>query len=268
MITTDELKGLARHYRRELFEKFVSVRQGHPGSTFSMIEIVVALFHGDFVRFDPARKVFRDRVLISKGHATVALYPILAHFGALPQAEWDAWGKSPSVLRLFGNNSIPGIDVTSGSLGHGIGVGAGMALAHKRAGNDTRVYVVISEGELYEGSTWEALLFAAHYDLSNLTVIVDVNSLIILGTTDDCMALNPIEDKIAGLGLTVHVCDGHDFDSLISALSGKHVGVGPRMIVAKTVKGKGCSLLENKANWHYWNPMTGEQIEQCRRELA
>ena len=268
MVTTVELEALAKQYRRGLFEKFLAVRQGHPGSTFSMIEIVVALYHGGFVRFDSEQKTFRDRVLISKGHATVALYPILARFGVLPQSEWDAWGKSPSALRVFGNKSIPGIDVTSGSLGHGIGVGAGMAMAHKRSGSDKRVFVVISEGELYEGSTWEALLFAAHYALSNLTVVIDINSLIILGRTEDCLSLNPIQDKIAGLGLEIRQCDGHDFASLTSAFSSQTGGTRPLIVLANTVKGKGCSIMEHKAHWHYWNPMTVEQIEQCRRELA
>jgi transketolase len=268
VITTVELEVLAKQYRRSLFEKFLTVRQGHPGSTFSMIDIVVALYHGGFVRFDSEQKKFLDRVLISKGHATVALYPILAQFGVLPQSEWDAWGKSPSALRVFGNKSIPGIDVTSGSLGHGVGVGAGMALAFKRSESDKRVFVVISEGELYEGSTWEALLFSAHYSLSNLTIVVDINSLIILGSTGDCLSLNPIQGKLAGLGLEIRQCDGHDFASLMSALSGQTSSTQPLIVLANTVKGKGFSIMEHKASWHYWNPMTVEQIEQCRRELA
>lgn len=268
MISTSELRSLAKEYRRGLFEKFLAIGQGHPGSTFSMIEIVVALYHGGFVRFDSERKKFLDRVLISKGHATVALYPILASFGVLPQSEWDSWGKAPSALRVFGNNSIPGIDATSGSLGHGIGVGAGMALTFKRSGSDRRVFVVISEGELYEGSTWEGLLFAAHYALSNLVIIIDVNSLIILGSTKDCLALNPIREKIAGLGLETKECDGHNFESLLSALSNDTTRKGPLVVLANTVKGKGCSIMEHKAIWHYWNPLTVEQTEQCRKELA
>ena len=268
MITTTELTALAKHYRRELLEKFLVVKQGHPGSVFSMIEVAVALYHGGFVRFDTERKTFRDSVLISKGHATVTLYPILAKFGVLPPTEWESWGHSPSILRVFGNRSIPGIDVTSGSLGHGVGVGAGMALAHKRAGSDKRIFAVISEGELYEGSTWEGLLFAAHYELSNLVVVIDINSLIILGRTGDCLALNPIKEKISGLGIPTHECDGHDFDSLVAALSAEGPRNRPKVILANTTKGKGCSLMENQAHWHYWNPMNQEQIEQCRRELA
>lgn len=270
--TNTDLAALAREYRRELFEKFVTVKQGHPGSVFSMVEIAVALFHGGFVRFDTSRKKFRDKVLISKGHATVTLYPILARFGALPASEWDAWGSRASVLRVFGNTSIPGIDVTSGSLGHGIGVGAGMALSYKRTSkresDDRRVYVVISEGELYEGSTWEALLFASHYGLDNLTVIVDINSLIILGTTTDCLALDPIREKLQALSGEILEADGHDFGSLVAALDKPARGGKPKVILAKTVKGKGLSLMENQAKWHYWNPMNDSQIMSCRKELA
>jgi transketolase len=268
MESTENLQKLAKDYRRKLFEKFLVVGQGHPGSVFSMIEIVVSLFHGGFVRFDDAKKKFRDRVLISKGHATVALYPILAHYGVLPQSEWDNWGKSATSLRVFGNTSIAGIDVTSGSLGHGVGVGAGMAISHLRDGKDSRVFVVISEGELYEGSTWEGLLLVSHYNLGKLTVIVDINSLIILGTTGDCLALNPIKEKVAGLGMEVIECNGHDFDSLIPALEKSGKGNKPTIILANTVKGKGFSLMENQAKWHYWNPVNEDQVALCRKEIA
>ena len=163
----NDLTALSKEYRRELFEKFVEVGQGHPGSTFSMVEIATTLYHGGHVRLG------KDKVLISKGHATVTLYPILVKLGVIPQQDWDNWGSKSSCLRVFGNTTIPGIDMTSGSLGHGVGVGAGMALAAKREGNDKQIYVVISEGELYEGSTWEAFIFAAHHKLDNLTIFID-----------------------------------------------------------------------------------------------
>ena len=133
-----------------------------------MIEIVVSLYHGGFVRFDEKKNFFLDKVLISKGHATAALYPILKDFGVISEKDWNDWGHKSSLLRVFGNISIPGIDVTSGSLGHCIGVGAGMAISYKRTKKNKKVFVIISEGELYEGSTWEALLFAKHYKLNNL----------------------------------------------------------------------------------------------------
>lgn len=261
---------LAGEYRRALFEKFLLTGQGHPGSAFSMVEIAVALYHGGPVRFDTASKSFFDRVIISKGHAAVVQYPILVRLGVLPQDEWDRWGQGASVLRVFGNRAIPGIDVTSGSLGHGVGIGVGMALAAERAGRDTRVFVVISEGELYEGSTWEALLLAAHHRLSNLTLIVDCNGLIILGEPDACVRLEPIPDKLRTLGFHTQECDGHDLVALGQALSAatEEPQVGPHCIVARTVKGKGLSMMEHEPKWHYWNAMTPEQVAQCRKELA
>ena len=197
MKKNNDLKNLCKKYRKILFEKFLQVGQGHPGSVFSMIEIIVTLFHNSHIRFIEKEKRFKDKIIISKGHATVTLYPILKEFGIIPQMEWDDWGNKEknSILRVFGNISIPGIDVTSGSLGHGLGVGCGMAYLYQQKNIDKKVYVVISEGELYEGSTWEALLFAAHHKLKNLNIIIDENSLIILGKTDDCLKLDSIKKK-------------------------------------------------------------------------
>ena len=155
-----------------------------------------------------------------------ALYPILKDFGVLPKNEWDNWGHKQSLLRVFGNTSIPGIDVTSGSLGHCIGVGAGMAISFKRLGQNKKVFVVISEGELYEGSTWESLLFAKHNEIDNLNVIIDINSLIILGNTKDCVNLDPIKDKISGLGIDTFDVDGHNFNDLISVFQNINKCIG------------------------------------------
>jgi transketolase len=263
------LPALARHYRRELFEKFVLTGQGHPGSALSMVDIAVTLYHGGFVRQDAPHGRLRDRVIVSKGHAAVVQYPILAGLGVLPREAWDQWGHGASPLRVFGNRSIPGIDVTSGSLGHGVGIGAGMALAFQRAGVDTRVFVILSEGELYEGSTWEALLLATHHRLANLTIVVDCNNLIILGNPDACVALDPIADKLRGMGVATQECDGHDHDALTRALTTATTAAsGPHAIVARTVKGKGLSMMEHQARWHYWNPMTADEIARCRQELA
>jgi len=250
-----DLQRQANLYRKELFEKFVEVRQGHPGSTFSMLEIVTTLYHGGYVGFE-------DKVIISKGHATVALYPILKNLNIIPHEDWDNWGKGkPTSLRVFGNISIPGIDMTSGSLGHGVGVGAGMAIANPR----NHVYVVISEGELYEGSTWEALLFVAHRQIPNMTIFIDVNNLIILGKTDDCLKLNSIRHKLSGFDFDLYTVDGHNTNSISAALDAQ--SVQPKIIIANTVKGKGFSLMENKPEWHYMQAITPEQIEQCRKEI-
>ena len=264
----NDLENISKKYRRELFEKLLIIKQGHPGSIFSMMDIVVTLYHGGFIRFDSKKKLFSDKVLISKGHATAALYPILRDFDVLPLKEWNDWGNKSSLLRVFGNISIPGIDITSGSLGHCIGAGAGMALSYKRSGKDKKVFVVISEGELYEGSTWEALLFAQHHNLDNLNVIIDINSLIILGNTSDCLNLDPIKDKIAGLGIKTIEVDGHNLNDLVKAFELSKKMKEFNCILAKTVKGKGSSIMENKKNWHYWNPMSDEEIKKTRKELS
>ena len=264
----NDLENLAKKYRRELFEKLLIIKQGHLGSIYSMMETVVTLYHCDFVKFDEKRKKFLDKVLISKGHATAALYPILRDFGLVKEKDWNDWGHKSSLLRVFGNISIPGIDVTSGSLGHCIGVGAGMAISYKRIQQNKKVFVIISEGELYEGSTWEALLLAKHNKLDNLTVIIDINSLIILGKTSDCLNLDPIKDKINGLGIKVLEVDGHNINDLISTFeTSKKLGE-LNCILAKTIKGKGVSLMENEKHWHYYNQLSEEEIKQVRKELT
>ena len=263
----NDLENLAKIYRRDLFEKFLIMKQGHVGSIFSMMEIVVTLYHCGFVKFDEKEKKFFDKVLISKGHATAALYPILKDFGVISNEEWNKWGIEVSVLRVFGNISIPGIDVTSGSLGHCIGVGSGMAISLKRNNENKKIFVIISEGELYEGSTWEALLFAKHNKLDNLTVIIDINSLIILGKTKDCLNLDPIKNKIEGLGIKTLEVDGHNINDLISVFETSKKMGELSCILAKTIKGKGCKVMENKKHWHYWNFMSEGEIAKTREEL-
>lgn len=259
----------ARRMRRELFEKFVLLQQGHPGSTFSMIDAVVALYYGGYVRRDPEREhALYDRLIVSKGHATVALYPVLADLGIIAEAQWRNWGSDPSFLRVFGNTSIPGIDATSGSLGHGLGIGAGYALSYRRRKSDQRVFVIISEGELYEGSTWESLLFVKHYLLDNLHLIIDRNHLIILGDTEACLGLSPMREKLELFGFSTAECNGHNYDELLGELDTLvHGGNGPRCLILDTIKGKGLRHMENKPQWHYWNPLSASEVAQCREEL-
>lgn len=267
MSIPNNLESICKKYRKELFEKFLEVGQGHPGSVFSLIEIVTTLFHKSFVRYDRSKNSFKDKVIISKGHATVSLYPILKDYGVIPKEEWANWGKKDksSNLRVFGNISIPGIDATTGSLGHGLGIACGMAYLYKQQNLGKKVYVIISEGELYEGSTWEALLFAAHHNLDNLNVIIDENSLIILGKTDDCLKLDPLIEKIKGFGFDVSQVDGHNLNELENAFNKNKNQTN--IILAKTIKGKGFSIMENKAHWHYWNSLNSDEIEICRKEL-
>lgn len=261
------LEKKAKQYRKQLFEKFLFLNEGHPGSIFSMMDLLVTLYHCNYLKFDKKKKIFQNKLLISKGHATSGSYPILKDFGVIKKSDWDNWGtKKKTNLRIFGNNKIPGIDVTSGSLGHGVGVGVGLAYSNRFDKKNNKVYVLISEGELYEGSTWEALLFASNYNLTNLNIIIDINSLIILGTTDKCMNLNSIQEKMKSFNFDVKSCDGHNFKSIIKSLN-KNNGSKPKCILAKTIKGKGLSLMEGKANWHYWNQISEKDINKCLREL-
>lgn len=267
-MNVNNLKRLAKKYRLEMFEKFLKTKQGHPGSIFSMMEIAVVLYFEHFIRFDKKSSCFKDKFLISKGHATSILYPILRDFNVIASKEWENWGNSDSYLRIFGNTDIPGIDVTSGSLGHCVGTGAGMALHYKRNKIDKRVFVIISEGELYEGSTWEALLFAQHHNLSNLTIIIDINNLIILGTTDESLKLNPIEKKMKGLDIDTLSIDGHNFLELKNAFKKSVNSNNLTCVLAKTIKGKGSSIMENKNNWHYMNSMNDTEIALTKQELS
>ena len=267
MMDHKKLEEKARWLRKALFEMFVSAKQGHPGSVFSQIEILTALFYGGIIRYRPDGPD-RDRIIISKGHATMGLYPILADLNYFPLEELKHFGKPGALLRIFGNISIPGIDATTGSLGHGPGIGAGFALIAKRTNTSQRTFVVISEGELYEGSVWETALFAAHHKLDNLILIVDRNHQIILGDPDKLLRLEPIEEKWKAFGWATVSVNGHSFQELFEGFSriGKAPGA-PLLIIADTIKGKGISIMEHKPEWHYWQGLTENQINQVRAEL-
>ena len=253
--------------RYELFKKMSEMQQGHPGSIFSIIDFLTVLFYGNFINYSKKKKKFTDKIILSKGHATSALYPILRDFEVISKKDWQNWGSlKKSKLRVFGNNSIPGIDVTSGSLGHGLGIGAGFAMTYKKDKLKNNVYVIISEGELYEGSTWETLLFIKNYNLTNVKIIIDINNLIILGKTDDCMKLNPIIKKIKGFGFKTMEINGHDYKSLglgIKKLKNSKISC----LLLNTVKGKGLSIMENKPDWHYWNKITTKESILYLEEL-
>ena len=253
--------------RYELFKKMSEMQQGHPGSIFSILDFLTVLFYGNFIKYSKKKKIFTDRIILSKGHATSALYPILRDFGVISKQDWDNWGTSrKSKLRVFGNNKIPGIDVTSGSLGHGLGIGAGFGISYKKDRLKNNVYVIISEGELYEGSTWETLLFIKNYNLTNVKIIIDINNLIILGKTDDCMKLNPIIKKIKGFGFKTLEINGHDFVKLSNGIK-KLKNSKISCLLLNTVKGKGLSIMENKPDWHYWNKITTKESVLYLKEL-
>lgn len=252
----------------KIFKKFCEIEQGHPGSILSIFDLVNMLYLGKYVNLSRNKKN-NDYLIISKGHAASVQYPYIIKSGILNENQWTKWKKkNESIFRVFGNNSIPGIDVTSGSLGHGVGIGSGIALDLKSKKKNNKVYVIISEGELYEGSTWEALLFASHNKLDNLKIILDVNNLIILGKTKDCLNLDSIRKKISSFNFDVRSINGHNHKQIKSGLDFLHPNnKKSKLLIVKTVKGKGISFMENKPQWHYWQKLNDQMKKKMLKEL-
>jgi transketolase len=264
------LKDRSQWLRKEAFEMVVRSKKGHYPSSSSITEIVVALFYGGYFNYNAKnpRDPDRDRIFISKGHAGMVLYPILADLGYVPKEELAKFTKSGGVFRFYPDPSIPGIEAITGSLGHGIGIGAGHALCAKQEGKKFKTFVIVSDGECYEGSTWETAMFAAHQELDNLIVFVDRNGCCILDYTENCVRIDPLEDKWKAFGWHTINVQGHSYQEITSALDQALAGKikKPIAIIAKTVKGKGVSFMENKPGWHNRMP-TEQEIAQARKEL-
>lgn len=222
----------------------------HIGCAFSLIEIVSVLFK-DILRFNPAvaDDPSRDYLILSKGHGVMALYAAFREFGWLRQSDLDSYFSDGSLLHGLCEAGVPGLEVCSGTLGHGLPIAVGMAYGLKRSGRDQKVFCIVGDGEMNEGPMWEALLFAAHHRLANLTVIVDVNRFQAMGATDSIINLEPLAEKFESFGFEAVDCDGHDTAALRTALRG--ASGRPRALVARTVKGKGVSFMENNNEWHY-----------------
>jgi transketolase len=241
----------------------------HVGSCLSVADVMAVLF-ADVLRFDSSRPGWsdRDRFIMSKGHAAAVTYAALAESGFLTLEQLETYGLNGS--QLFGHITragVAGVELSTGSLGHGLPVGGGMALAGKRRGEGWRVFVVMSDGELDEGSNWEAILFAAHHKLDNLVAVIDYNGIQSLDTVASTLALEPIGDKFAAFGWSVADVDGHDIDALRSALEAIPKQPGkPTVVIARTVKGKGVSFMENKVLWHY-RSASGEELEKALAEV-
>lgn len=266
----NDLEEKAAWLRRELFEMVIRQGKGHLPSCFSCTEILVSLYYGGIANYragDP-QDPERDRVIVSKGHAAMALYPILADIGYFPAEELQRFTQPGGLLGMYADWRIPGIEGISGSLGHGLGMGAGMALAAKRDGDGHRVFVILGDGECYEGSVWEAAMFAAHNRLDKLIAIVDRNALCILGRTEELLELGDLAEKWRSFGWHAVTIDGHSFGDLRDAfgLIGQSGGK-PLAIIANTVKGKGISFMEGRAEWHNRMP-DAAGIAVARAELG
>jgi transketolase len=271
-MTSQEKKQLsifAYKVRMGIIASTHAAKCGHPGGSMSAADMLTYLYNKE-MNVDPQNPKWeeRDRFVLSKGHAAPGLYATLAHRGFFPVEDLLTLRKAGSYLQGHPNmNSVPGVDMSTGSLGQGISTACGMALGLKKKGSSSRVFTVLGDGEIQEGQVWEACMFASHYSLDNLVVIVDNNGLQIDGDVAKVMSPYPIVEKLQSFGFHVCAIDGHDFDAIESSLNEiKTVTGKPCAIVMKSVKGKGVSFMENNAGWHGVAP-NDVQYEQAMAEL-
>ncbi|WP_425806019.1 transketolase [Desulfitobacterium sp. Sab5] len=264
-----DLKRKANQIRQDIITMLVSAKSGHPGGSLSATDIVAALyFHEMKVKAEDPQWADRDRFVLSKGHAAPVLYAALAEKGFFPKEELLGLRHTGRMLQGHPDmKRIPGVDMSTGSLGQGLSAANGMALAGKLNKKDYRVYVLMGDGEMGEGQIWEAAMAAAHYKLDNVTAILDNNGLQIDGPTEQVMSTSPLLDKWKAFGWHVIEVDGHDIESLLAAFEEAKATKGkPTLLLAKTIKGKGVSFMENQVGWH-GNAPSAEQGEQALSEL-
>jgi transketolase len=253
----------ARAIRRIVIEQSYRARVGHIGSALSIADLIAAVFHAQLRSDGPDR----DRFVLSKGHAALALYASLNLQGRIDDDTLASFCGEGSLLGVHPEHALDGVDFCTGSLGHGLSVAAGAALAAKRQRSDRRVFVIMSDAELNEGSVWEAAMFAAHHALDNLVLLIDLNGQQALGYTKDVLDLDVVEDKLATFGWATQVIDGHDQLQLGHALDAAIVGQGrPHGLVARTTFGYGVSFMESEIKWHYL-PLDNESFATAIAEL-
>ncbi len=270
MLTKEELKQHASNIRANIIRGTFHAASGHPGGSLSVADIMTVLYFKE-MNIDPLQPKMedRDRLVLSKGHTAPALYATLAERGFFDSKEMEQLRKLGHFLQGHPDmKKVPGVDMSSGSLGQGLSAANGMALFAKTNQKDFRVYAILGDGEIQEGQVWEAAMSAAHYQLDNLVVIVDNNNLQIDGEVCDVMSPYPIDEKFKAFGFHVINIDGHNLDEIEKSFAEARTVKGkPTAIVAKTVKGKGVSFMENLSKWHGTAP-NREQAEQAIRELT
>ena len=265
----ENLKALSYKLRQDVIDIIMAGKAGHIGGDMSVMETMVALyFHEMNISPENQDDPNRDMFVLSKGHCVESLYAVLAEKGFFPLEQvLKEYSKFGSKFIGHPNNKLPGIEMNSGSLGHGLAVAVGMALGEKMDNRDARVYVVMGDGELAEGSVWEGAMSATQYKLDNLCAVVDRNRLQISGTTEEVMHQDSVEERFAAFGWNVLSVDGNDVDALIAAFDeAKTVKGKPTLVVANTTKGMGSSVMENKASWHHHVP-SAEEYEQIMKDL-
>lgn len=259
---------LAKTIRTLSLQMVTRAKASHIGSALSIADIVAVLY-ANVLRVDPSQPKFsdRDRLILSKGHACVAVYAALAAKGFFPISELETYGLDQSNLMNHISHKVAGVELSSGALGHGLPFGVGKAMAAIRQKANWRVFVLLSDGEMDEGSNWEALMFAAHHKLDNLVAIIDYNKLQSLTTVANTLGLEPLTDKIRAFGWNVVEVDGHDHNALNEALgTAPQLAGKPSLVIAHTTKGKGVSFMENEVVWHYRSP-SQDQLAAALAEL-
>lgn len=259
------LQALAKQIRLAVLTGSKRANVGHIGSALSVTEIIAALY-GEVLRASSPDDPDRDRFILSKGHAALALYAALWARGWLDEEALASYCQDGSLAGTHPDHHLPGIDFSTGSLGQGLSFGAGAALAARLSGSDRRVFVLVSDAECNEGSVWESLMFAAQHRLSNLVAIVDVNGQQALDHTHRVLDLSPIEARWASFGWQTHVVDGHDLAQLTHAMTSDASSDAPRVVVARTVFGKGVSFMEGQIKWHYI-PMNDDEYRQALQQV-
>ncbi len=255
------------HVRRIVLEQAKRANVGHIGSALSIADVVATLY-GGVLRIEEPRHPERDRFVLSKGHAVLAVYAALHLRGWLHAEALDTYCGDDSLLGVHPEHVLPGVDFCTGSLGQGLSMGAGAALAARMQGSRRRTFVLVSDAECNEGALWEAVMFAAHHRLASLTAIVDLNGQQALGYTDDVMCLSPMAERWRAFGWDVHEVDGHDVGGMQRTIAGLDTTSGPpHVLVARTVFGKGVSYMERQIKWHYW-PMSDDEYRQALDDIA
>ena len=264
----EDLKQKAKEIRKDIIEEVYNAKSGHPGGSLSIADIMAVLYFNE-LRIDEKNPRWedRDRVVLSKGHCSPALYAALAERGFFSKETLKSFRKIDSNLQGHPDlNKVQGVDMTSGSLGQGLSIANGMAISAKMDKKDYRVYVILGDGEIEEGQVWEAAMTANKYKLDNLCVIVDNNNLQIDGTIEEVMSSYPIDEKFKSFGFNVLNINGNNIEEIINAFeSAKKTKDKPTCIIAKTIKGKGISFMENKAEWHGKAPSEEEYIQAMRK---
>lgn len=264
-----DTKELARRIRIHAVEMTHASHASHIGSVFSVADIVAVLYN-EVLRYDPKNPKWegRDRLVLSKGHAGISIYSALAECGFFPVEELKKYYQDGSPYSgHVSHKGVPGVELSTGSLGHGVAVACGIALAGKAMQSDFQVYAIVGDGECEEGAIWETAMIASQQHLDNYTVIVDANHMQAMGDCKDATSIYPMTDKWKSFGFhVIDVKDGNDTEQLKAAFADHAIGM-PRCIVANTVKGKGVSFMENEIIWHFRDPQ-GEQYEQALRELG